>query len=146
MSLNGLMSKPPVVVEMDDDLTKIRDIFDLVSFHHLLVVREHKLVGIISDRDYFKAVNTSLGTYSETSRDLLTLNKKAHQIMSRKVVTVSDTASVYDVVDLFNKTRMSCIPVVDKDNVPLGIISWKDIIRILALNMERNIERKQQSL
>ena len=138
------MSKPPVVVEMDDDLAKIRDIFDLVSFHHVLVVREHKLVGIISDRDYFKSVNASLGTYTETSRDLIALSRKAHQIMSRKVVTVSETASIYDVVALFNKTRMSCIPVVDKDNVPLGIISWKDIIRILALKLEKNLERKQQ--
>ena len=143
MSLDSLMSKPPVVIDMDDDLAKIRDIFDLVSFHHLLVVHEDKLVGIISDRDYFKSVNAALGTYAETSRDLFALNRKAHQIMSRNVVFVDDSASIYDVVELFNTTKKSCIAVVDKDKVPLGIISWKDIIRVLALNMEKNIERKQ---
>ena len=64
--------------------------------------------------------------------------------MSRKVVTVSDTGSLYDVIYRFNKTRMSCIPVVAKDYVPLGIISRQDIIRILALKLENNIARRQQ--
>ena len=45
MSLQNIMTTDPVVIRMDDDLATIRDIFDLVSFHHLLVVEDNKLVG-----------------------------------------------------------------------------------------------------
>jgi len=135
MSLNNLMSKDLVTIKMDDTLATVRDIFDLVSFHHLLVEHEGKLVGIISDRDFLKAVNTSLGTPLETAKDLVTLNIKAHRIMNRRLVTINEKASVLEVINTFNQSRKSCLPVVNDDGAAVGIISWKDILNTLAKNM-----------
>ncbi|MBU2114292.1 MAG: CBS domain-containing protein, partial [Gammaproteobacteria bacterium] len=68
---------------------------------------------------------------AETPRDLATLNKKVHQVMRRKPVTLQPLAKVMDAIQLFNSEGVSCIPVVDSSNRPQGIISWRDIIRAL---------------
>ena len=52
MSLAGAMTTRLVTVEIDDPLEVVKQIFDSVKFHHLLVVDSAtKLCGVISDRD-----------------------------------------------------------------------------------------------
>lgn len=139
MKVQKIMNTDPVTVNMDDTLQTVRDIFDLVNFHHLLVVHNEVLVGIVSDRDFLKAINTTLGTPLETNKDLAALNKRVHQIMSRKVVAVKEDATIFDVVKTFNDHEVSCIPVVNEHNSPVGIVSSKDVLRLLQSNMEKRI-------
>lgn len=144
MSIEKIISKNPVTIQIDDNLAKVRDIFSLVNFHHLLVIENKKLVGVISERDYLKAVNSTLGTAIETTKDLAALNKKVHQIMSRNVISVNENTSVFDVVSLFNNKNVSCLPVVNDNNYPVGIISWKDVIKVLYINMSKKNTSKTQ--
>ncbi len=129
MNVEKIMSKTVVTVEMDDSLSVVKDIFDNAHFHHLLVVESEKLFGVISDRDLLKALSPYIGTASETERDAATLNKKAHQIMTRKPVVVGQSAGIYDAIEIFNNHNISCIPVVDDEFKPVGIISWRDILK-----------------
>jgi acetoin utilization protein AcuB len=93
--IGPLMTRKVVTVEMDDSLLQIREIFNHVKFHHLLVVYGRKLVGVISDRDLLGAIPTSsLSTLSEKERDTISLNTRAHQIMSRKLITIDVETSI----------------------------------------------------
>ncbi len=131
MSIENIMSKAVVTVEMDSSLKVVKEIFDNVSFHHLPVVNGEKLVGVISDRDLHKALNPNIGTVTETLRDTAVLNKKAHQIMTREPVTLPLDADIADAIDIFNEQTISCIPVVNDKFKPVGILSWRDILRNL---------------
>lgn len=126
-----LMSRNPVSVDPDDSLFVVKEIFDQVKFHHILVVEHTVLLGVISDRDLFKALSPNLGTAAETTKDLATLNKRVHQVMHRKPVTLPANAEVLDAVRMFNHENVSCIPIVDQQQRPLGILSWRDIMRAL---------------
>ena len=126
-----LMTLKPVSVSPDDSLAVVKQIVDHVKFHHVLVVENGILLGVLSDRYLFKALSPHIGTAAETARDLATLNKKVHQIMRRKPVTLQLQAKVMDAIHLFNSEGISCIPVVDSSNRPQGIISWRYIIRAL---------------
>ncbi|TDF37470.1 CBS domain-containing protein [Alteromonadaceae bacterium M269] len=140
MRIVKIMTEKLVTVQMDDSLLLINDIFENTNFHHLLVVESNKLVGVISDRDLFKALSPNLGCVSETAKDAATLNKKAHQIMSRDLITLSPDASAYDAIALFNQHTVSCLPVIDENQKPLGIVSWRDILRVIEENRNK---RKQ---
>ena len=129
MTVESIMKQKVVTVEMDDTLETVRDIFRHVQFHHLLVVAGDQLVGVISDRDLFKALSPFLGTLSETERDLSTLQKRVHQIMTRKPITVSKDTSVKQAARIFIERNVSCLPVVTEDRKILGILTWKDILR-----------------
>jgi acetoin utilization protein AcuB len=132
MSVRRIMSTSVVTVAMDDPLARIKDIFDRHGFHHVLVVEQGRLVGVVSDRDLLKALSPHLGKASETARDLASLGKRAHQIMSRNLVTLTADADIHDAIQTFNRGRVSCIPIVDADNRPVGIVSWRDILRAIA--------------
>ena len=131
MLIQEIMTKRVVTIEMDDKLSVVKDIFENSKFHHLLVIEDDKLFGVVSDRDLLKALSPNLGTMTETYKDAATLSKKVHQIMTRKPITLLASATVKDAVNLFNNHRISCIPIVDKDFRPVGIVSWRDILRTM---------------
>ena len=133
MNVEEIMSKSLITVKMDDKLKAVKVIFDNANIHHLLVVESGKLHGVITDRDLLKALSPNIGTSSETYRDTITLNKKVHQIMTSKTITLAPDAEVFDAIHIFNEYDVSCIPVVDDKDIPVGIISWRDIIRAIKL-------------
>ncbi|TGG90412.1 CBS domain-containing protein [Natronospirillum operosum] len=132
MSVERLMSRPVVTVELDDDLQEVKRLFESSGFHHLVVVEKKRLVGVVSDRDLLRAISPYLGTAAESARDLATLNKRVHQIMTRKVHTVPLSATIHDVVEKLMAHRISCVPVVDDNHRPVGILTWRDILRELS--------------
>ncbi len=133
MELRSIMTARVVTVEVDDTLEAVRQIFDAMKFHHLLVVDTGKtLCGVISDRDLLRALSPYVGTASENARDTATLRKRVHQIMSRKPVTLPPEASVTDAINLFLASRVSCIPIVDQHLKPVGIVSWRDVLKTLV--------------
>ncbi len=131
MRVTEIMTKRLVTVSMDDNLKLIKQIFSKTHFHHLLVVESDKLLGIISDRDLFKSLSPNLGKVSETEKDVATLNKRAHQIMTRKPISLTTEANIYDAISVFNRSSVSCLPILDDNNKPVGILSWRDIFRVL---------------
>ena len=133
MALGSIMTARVVTVEMDDRLEIVKEIFDTMNFHHLLVVDKHKrLSGVVSDRDLLRALSPYVGSAAETARDLATLNKRVHQIMTRHPLTLRPQATVAEAVSLLLAHRISCIPIVDEESKPVGIISWRDLLRALA--------------
>lgn len=122
------MTRRIVTVEPDDHLSLVRGIFAATGFHHLLVVEGGKLVGVVSDRDLLKALSPYLGSAAETSHDAATLNRRAHQIMSRHPTVIDADASVSAVVEIFQRQPISCVPVVDPAHHPIGIVTWRDLL------------------
>lgn len=132
MKISDIMTKNPVCVALDDHLDVVKDIFDTAKFHHLLVIEEGKLFGVISDRDLLKAISPNIGTNRYTARDLETLDQPVHRIVTRKPVTLTADATVDDAVAIFNTRNFSCIPIIDEAGVAIGIVSWRDILKSLA--------------
>jgi acetoin utilization protein AcuB len=132
MSMQDIMSTRVATVELDDRLEVVKEAFDSMKFHHLLVVEAGKLYGVVSDRDLLRALSPYIGSTVESARDLATLNKRVHQIMSRKPITLRPEAEVDDAIRLFLAHRISCIPIVDDEFRPVGIVSWRDVLKSLA--------------
>ncbi|MFD2166372.1 CBS domain-containing protein [Thalassotalea euphylliae] len=132
LRVTDIMTPGAITINMDDRLQHVRYLFDLHKFHHLLMVDSHnKLMGVLSDRDLLKALSPNLGKASETTKDIATLNKRAHMVASRKPVTVKESDSLSTAVETFFDSQVSCLPVIDDNNSPVGIITMRDIIRIL---------------
>jgi len=129
-TVNEIMTTRVVTIEMDDSLEAIRGIFSKVKFHHLLVVDDGKLVGVISDRDYLKAISPYVGTMSETHRDRATLEKRAHQIMSHYPVTVLRSCPIHKAAKLMLDRGVSCLPVIHPDGSVEGVVTWKDLFKV----------------
>ncbi len=136
MQIGDLMTKKLVSVKMDDKLSTVKELFERFNFHHLLVVESGRLVGVVSDRDLLKALSPRLGTLSESEKDTATLNKRVHQVMTRSPISLHPEASVQDAVDVFNTHRISCIPIVIGDLHPVGVLSWRDVLKAMATRLQ----------
>ncbi|WP_322048084.1 CBS domain-containing protein [Paraburkholderia sp. J67] len=129
MKMADLMTTRVVTIGFDDSLETVREIFEQTGFHHVLVVEDRKLQGVVSDRDLLRALSPFIDSVVETKRDLGTLSKRVHQIMSRKPFTLGADAGIADAIQLFLKNSISCIPIVNDEFIPVGIVSWRDILR-----------------
>lgn len=131
MIVADIMTSNPVTVNMDTELLEIKEIFDHVYFHHLLVENEsdNTFAGVISDRDLLSALSPYIHTAAETLRDKETLKKRAHQIMSRQVDTVTPATDCNVALQQMLDADVSCMPVVSDGKVILGIVTWKDFLK-----------------
>ncbi|MCT4542270.1 MAG: CBS domain-containing protein [Vallitalea sp.] len=81
------------------------------------VEEDHKLVGILTDRDI---------VLKGVAEDLNSNEAKCKDIMSKDVITATPDMDVNDVANLMSHNQVKRIPVVDNKNV-IGIISLKDL-------------------
>jgi CBS domain-containing protein len=79
-----------------------------------------KLCGIVTDRDIVVRVLAE-------GKDIDTAT--AGDMLSKKPVTLRPTASVDEAVQLMQDNAIRRLPVVDKDDRPIGIVSIGDLAR-----------------
>jgi acetoin utilization protein AcuB len=132
MKVEDLMTKRVVTIGFDDTLQTVKDIFEQSGFHHLLVVEDRELQGVVSDRDLLRALSPFIDSVVETQRDTATLNRRVHHIMSRKPITLRPDAEVSEAIQLFLSHPVSCIPIVDGGSRPVGIVSWRDVLKVCS--------------
>jgi acetoin utilization protein AcuB len=98
---------------------------------HLPVVDEAStLVGIVSDRD----VRTALGEpaqYAE-QRSSSPVTYRVRDAMTRPAITVAFDRPLVEVARMLADDRLGALPVVDKFGALIGIVSYVDVLRILA--------------
>lgn len=129
MKVEELMNNDVICIDMDERLAVVQELFTKHKFHHLLVVdKSKKLRAVISERDLLKAISPNIELPSANVKDLATLNKRVHQIVSGKMVCIHQFSSFSDAVKMFQVQNVSCLPVINAKNIPVGIITWRDII------------------
>jgi acetoin utilization protein AcuB len=142
MTISQIMRRNLITLTMDDSLEDAKGLFEHHDMHHILIIDKDKLVGVITDRDLLQHLSPTIGTRKETPQDGFILNKKVHLIMSRDVITAHEEITLNEAVLMFYDHKISCIPVVDEHNHPLGIITWRDIIKIIAVQYRKKNQIK----
>ena len=132
MKIEEIMSNDVTCINLDERLSVVRELFIKHKFHHLMVIdQKNKLVAVISERDYLKATNSNLELPTASDKDLAMLNKRVHQIVSKKLVAIKQFSPFSEAIKIFHDTGMSCLPVINSNDEPVGIITWRDIINWL---------------
>lgn len=132
MRVTSIMSRSLVTVRPDDSVDTVRRLFDEHAFHHLLVVERGQLVGVISDRDLLRNISPFVGKLQERPQDITLLHRRVHQIMRRQPITVSPEAEYCDAARVMLEHKVSCLPVVDDRGRPVGVLTWRDLLRVVC--------------
>jgi len=140
MIIADIMSPATVRIGMDQTLETVRALFQEHRFHHLLVTERNKLVGVISDRDLLKHLSPFINKMAERPQDLATLQKRAHQVMTRELVTASPDEPIENAGRRMLEASVSCLPVVDDRQRPVGFVSWRDLLGALCQGAARRTE------
>lgn len=128
-SLQDIMTTRVVTISIDDRLHVAKEIFDHVGFHHLPVTDGEQLVGILTKKDMEREISPYIGLLAELPRDLLTLDRRVHQVMTRDPVHISWQLDVKEAAQIMLEKSVSCLPVVDSDKRVVGIVTWRDLLK-----------------
>lgn len=129
MPIEDIMTKRLIAVEPTDTIDRMKQIIDKTHVHHILVVKDQKLLGIISDRDVLKHLSPFLGTAFATSRDESVMLKPAMEIMTPNPITTHVGASIREAGKLILDNKISLLPVMNEEGLLVGVVSWKDVLR-----------------
>ncbi|ABF90358.1 MULTISPECIES: CBS domain-containing protein [Myxococcus] len=117
-----LMTRDVVTLKETQNLAKADELLRLHRIRHLPVVRQEKLVGLITHRDLLRAAATH-------ATDPAAQPLWAADIMTRDVQTVRPDTPLRRAVTLMLEHKYGCLPVVDEGGVLQGILTEADLVR-----------------
>ncbi|WP_206483555.1 CBS domain-containing protein [Thalassotalea sp. G2M2-11] len=145
MSIENIMTKSLLTLDIDDDLSDAKQLFDQYKVHHILILDGKELAGIITDRDLYKHLSPTIGTSKETPKDTALMRKKLHLIMARELITAPPSITLNEAVLLFYDNHISCLPIVNDNFQPIGIMTWRDVIKLVALQYRRKLNQQTKN-
>ncbi|MDR1878539.1 MAG: IMP dehydrogenase [Bacteroidales bacterium] len=112
---NGMIINPVTI----DHKATVGVALALMKEYHIggipVVNKQNKLKGIVTNRDL---------------RFERRLSRPIREIMTKKVITISEFTSFEKAEDILQEFKVEKLPVVDKENHIIGLITYKDIIKI----------------
>jgi acetoin utilization protein AcuB len=129
MQVHTIMTREVITVGPDDSVRGVRDLFERFRFHHVIVVDAGRVAGVVSDRDLLKNLSPFIGKGSERPMDLASLQRRVHQIMTRKPITINENDAIGAAGLLMLQNHVSCLPVVNDAGACCGIITSRDVLR-----------------
>lgn len=118
MLVKEIMNKQVVTAEAD---TRLRDVMKLMADNHIgsvIIVKNKKPVGIITDRDVLLCLAEDL-----ESAD----TKTAGDVMARWLITIGPESTVEKAATAMLENDIKKLPVMENDKL-VGIITTSDIV------------------
>jgi len=130
--VKNVMNANLIKVDYTDSLKKVGDVFNSNKIHHLLVVNNEKLVGIISKGDYLFFRRGFIE--NDVNKKMEKLRLKAYtaaDIMTEKIVTLQVDEKLNVALEIFKENLFRAIPILENEEL-VGLVTTYDIIKYLA--------------
>ena len=144
MKAREIMTRDVIAVRPQ---TSVRDVAALMVEKRFsgvpVLTDEGKIVGIISESDLLHRAEVgterrrkwwfrAFGDSNQLAQDFAKAHGlKAHDVMSRYVISVREDAELRDVADILDNRRIKRVPVVEGNRL-VGIITRGDLVRALS--------------
>ena len=152
MQIKNLMTKKVIFVNSNTNIGDAAKLMEKHRIHGLPVVDNKKLVGIITETDFFvrDSANFHIPSYIDFIKNSKTkkyiknnnqnkikiknfINTKVKDIMTHKCITVDQDMLIKELLKIIKKTKLQIFPVVDKNQNLLGVITLSDIIKLFKI-------------
>ncbi len=119
MKVENIMHRGALWVEADTPVSEIARIMQTRGVGTVVVGRNDRLVGIVTDRDIVCRAVAKGRTWS---------NALARDVMTRKVIYCHETDDLSDAIRIMRKRRIRRLPVLTRQKRLSGMISLGDVV------------------
>ncbi|MGD8404652.1 MAG: CBS domain-containing protein [Anaerolineales bacterium] len=123
------MSHPIISIAPDMPVHDALDMFKRERIRRAPVVKEGKLVGIVSDKDLLNASPSPATSLSIWEMNYLLSKVKVSEVMSKNVLTVSEDTPIEEAARIMADNKIGGLPVM-RDGHVVGIITETDLFKI----------------
>lgn len=127
--ISTIMTRNLITVSQEDTLETVADIFKARRIHHLPVVEDGMLVGLVTTFDLFK-----LGKARNEYADV-----KVADIMTKKLATLEPDAKVGTACEIFLENLFHALPVTENGKLA-GIVTSFDVLKYMHMKEYPNQE------
>ena len=130
-TVGQIMTTKVICVRPDDTMDKVQDIFRKNNIHHIPVVDEGKVKGIISKGDYLKLLHgfTLFKTQkSEEYNDAILRSLLAREVMTRQVAMLNPDDTLEMAAGYFRENLFHALPIIDEGGRLVGIVTTYDLL------------------
>lgn len=140
--VSAAMTKDPATVGPDDDLFEAVSVLVEEGVRHLPVVdSKRRVIGILSDRDVRGAIGDPVLGLKQHAR--VTVGEMTvSSVMTPDPITLHADSPLDDAIALFVDERVGALPIVDKEDRLLGILSYLDVLRYHRNRQPRRAAKK----
>ncbi len=131
MLVKEWMATNPIVVDENTSIMKATQIMKEHGIRRIPVVRDGRLIGIISDRDIKEAAPSKATTLDVHELYYLLSEIKVKDIMTPDPITLKENDSVEKAAVIMLENRISGMPVVDDDYHVVGVITETDVFKVM---------------
>ena len=141
IAVEEIMTKRVVTAKRNSDIHAVSVLLSENKVSGLPVVDEgNHVIGVVSEADILSMAGMERGhVFQDVLRHILgePLPKRKHgesvgDVMSSPAITTSAETDIREVAAILEGKRIKRLPVVDKENKLLGIISRGDIVRAMS--------------
>jgi CBS domain-containing membrane protein len=135
LKVKHIMSREVVALEEDEDLDLAQTMMQLARIRHLPVLKNGRLVGLVSHRDLLRAQISDMAALTAVETEAVRRAIHASQVMTRDVRTVGPDTPLLEAARLIHKLKLGCLPVLEGDTL-VGIITESDFVRLVIEGLE----------
>ena len=131
MNVMNYATREVLTIRPGDSVDTAISLMEEHRVKHLVVVRENRPVGMLSDRDVLLSTGWMLAAerVSETPDGTAVVGPtRVDQIMSHPSVRLSDTATAVEAARAFVMGKLGALPIVADDEL-VGIVTQSDLLR-----------------
>ncbi len=134
--VSSIMTQNPICIGLNESLAVADKLFKENKIHHLPVIAEGKLVGMISKSDFlFFRRGFTTNSNEKLEEDVRLNNYTAKEIMTKKLAKLDPSDKINVALEVFKENLFHAIPVVENERI-VGIVTTFDIINRLAIDSE----------
>jgi acetoin utilization protein AcuB len=132
MYVKNRMTTNLVVVDPNQTISEVLDLMQENNIHRVPVVSNNKLVGLVTQGVVLKNSPSNASSLSIHEMNYLLSKTKISDIMIKNVTTIEPDDLLEKAADVMQSHDIGCLPVVEDDNVLVGIITTNDILQSFA--------------
>ncbi len=131
MLVKEWMAVRPITVDENTSIMKATQILKEHGIRRVPVLRQNRLVGIVSDRDLKEAAPSKATSLDVHELYYLLSEIKVKDIMTPNPITLREEDSVEKAAVIMLENRISGLPVVNDQNEVVGMITQTDIFKVM---------------
>jgi len=130
-TVREIMTPEVTTLARNDSLQLVKDIMTLGRVRHFPVVDGDKVVGVVSQRDLYKASLGSVMKYGEKANRAFLEGIAVKEVMCEPVMTIAPEVTVQEAARLMMEQKIGCLPVLEGTKL-VGIVTETDMLKLVV--------------